>query len=106
MCETVATSVDNWEELAENHEFSKFSHDDADDNRLNVCKGIQGSSQGHHSRFRKDLINLSKAVSRWLKQEERGAITRTKIVGRILGSPAAQHLKDIHGNEFQEERFV
>jgi ATPase subunit of ABC transporter with duplicated ATPase domains len=61
---------------------------------------------GRHSRFRKDLVNLNKAVAKWLKQEERGTITRDTVKKRILESPVAQHLRSSHGDGFEQNHFL
>lgn len=64
---------------------------------------VQGSG---HSRFKKDLVNLEKATAKWLKQESEGRINLGDLVGRIRSSPAAQHLRSVHGDDFRQEEFV
>jgi hypothetical protein len=78
---------------------------DTGEEAMHVLTSTAGNSRNHHSRFRKDLVNLNKAVPKWLKQEECGTITRSMIIERILRSPPAQHLKSASIG-FQEDRFV
>merc|ERR1712232_1176004 len=59
-----------------------------------------------HSRLRKDLANLDKAASRWLRQERDGRMNLGDLVDRIRASPAAKQLRAVHGSSFQEEEFV
>merc|ERR1712032_1167859 len=59
-----------------------------------------------HSRFKKDLTNLNKATVKWLKQHSEGHIDLADVVGRIRSSPAAKHLREMHGEEFRQEEFV
>jgi len=59
-----------------------------------------------HSRLRKDLVNLNKAVVKWMDHEEIGLLTRSKLMGRIRTSAAARHLRETHGADFQEEAFI
>ncbi|CAE8596577.1 unnamed protein product [Polarella glacialis] len=59
-----------------------------------------------HSRFRKDLINLNKAVTKWLRQEERGDASWDQILARIKRSAVAQQLRAVNGELFQEDVFV
>jgi len=59
-----------------------------------------------HSRLRKDLVNLNKAVVKWIGHVEIGVLTRSKLTDRIRTSAAARHLREAHGAEFQEEAFV
>merc|ERR1719464_275220 len=64
----------------------------------------QGGST--HSRLRKDLVNLNKAVVKWLAHEEIGVLTRAKLMERIRTSAAARRLREAHGDGFQEEKFA
>merc|ERR1719235_2371612 len=59
-----------------------------------------------HSRFRKDQVNLNKAVAKWLKQEAKGDMTHEEVAQRIRTSVAARHLRASRGAEFDEETFV
>jgi len=59
-----------------------------------------------HSRLRNDLVNLNKAVVKWMGHEEIGVLTRSKLMVRIRTSAAAQQLREMHGAEFREEVFV
>lgn len=70
--------------------------------------GLKGSPrrEGSHSRFRKDLVNLSKAVAKWIRQERSGEISYSKVIERIGGSRVAQHLRELHGSDFDKDRFV
>lgn len=68
----------------------------------NVC--TQGTSG--HSRLRKDLVNLNKAVVKWLKMEKSGLVNRNQILDRIKNSVAACQLRAMHGDDFVENDFV
>jgi ATPase subunit of ABC transporter with duplicated ATPase domains len=59
-----------------------------------------------HSRLRTDLINLNKAVAKWLKQESLGEISCSCVEQRIGSSVAARHLRERHGAMFREADFV
>jgi len=59
-----------------------------------------------HSRLRKDLVNLNKAVVKWMGHEEIGVLTRSKLMDRIRTSAAAQQLREVCGTDFREEAFV
>lgn len=59
-----------------------------------------------HSRLRKDLVNLDRATSKWLRQERDGRLNLGELVERIRSSPAAQQLRTAHGQNFREEEFV
>jgi hypothetical protein len=63
-------------------------------------------TRGTHSRFRKDLVNLNKAVPKWLRQEEVGEVTHDQVLQNIKGSIVAQKLRQSHGDEFDESGFV
>jgi ATPase subunit of ABC transporter with duplicated ATPase domains len=67
-----------------------------------VC--TQGTSG--HSRLRKDLVNLNKAVVKWLKTEKSGLLNRNQISDRIKNSVAACQLRAMHGDAFMEDDFV
>jgi len=73
-----------------------------------VCVALAESAhcKGNHSRFRKDLVNLNKAVARWVKQEQFGNITRCELEDRIKNSPVVRSLRSSKGSEFQEDEFV
>jgi len=58
-----------------------------------------------HSRLRKDLVNLNKAVIKWLGHEEIGVLTRAKLMERIRTSTAARQLCEAHGDRFRREEF-
>merc|ERR1712232_1091469 len=64
------------------------------------------SSRGRQSRFRKDLINLNKAVAKWLQQEDSGEISRDTLLDCIAKSPAVQHLRNRQSHNFDEHKFV
>lgn len=68
----------------------------------------QAAEQGwsSHSRLRKDLANLNKAVVKWLGHEEIGVLTRARLEERIRTSAAARALAEAHGRAFREEEFV
>jgi ABC-type multidrug transport system ATPase subunit len=59
-----------------------------------------------HSRLRKDLVNLNKAVVKWLKTEKSGLLSRSQVVDRIKNSVAACQLRAMHGDAFMEDDFV
>jgi len=58
-----------------------------------------------HSRLRKDLVNLNKALIKWLAHEEIGVLTRAKLMERIQTSAAARQLRETHGDRFRREEF-
>jgi ATPase subunit of ABC transporter with duplicated ATPase domains len=77
--------------------------------QLQHCKMIvkdKGSKDGRHSRFRKDLVNLNKAVIKWLRQETQGEMTESQVADRIRNSSVAQQLRALHEQEFDEDLFV
>jgi len=61
---------------------------------------------GRQSPFRQKLTNLNKAVKRWLLQVENGELSNPAIEERIRTSPVAEHLREKHGSEFNEDEFV
>jgi len=63
-------------------------------------------SGGHHSRFRKDLINLNKAVSKWIRKEKKGDMTKEQVIETIRESKVLRHLRDLHGALFKEDEFI
>lgn len=64
----------------------------------------QGGST--HSRLRKDLVNLNKAVIKWLTHEEIGVLSRAKLMERIGTSSAARGLCETYGDRFRKDEFV
>jgi hypothetical protein len=77
--------------------------------QLQHCRLIEkdlGSKDGRHSRFRKDLVNLNKAVIKWLRQESQGEMRESQVADRIRNSSVAQQLRALHGQEFDEDLFV
>lgn len=66
----------------------------------------KGGRRARQSRFRKDLINLNKAVPRWLKRVADGEMTHADMVTCISRSPVVRHLREVHGDEYNEEVFV
>jgi len=62
--------------------------------------------RGRRSRFRKDLVNLNKAVAKWLKKEAAGNHTRDETIEKISTSDVAKQLHLLHGSGFDEEEFV
>jgi len=60
----------------------------------------------NHSRFRKDLVNLNKAVAKWLQQERSGLLRRQEIKARIKASKVAEQLRCVHGENFSVDAFV
>merc|ERR1712100_938417 len=50
------------------------------------------ASKSGHSRARKDLVNLNKAVSRWLVQLSENELSQDEIEERIRMSAVAKHL--------------
>merc|ERR1712032_1655076 len=63
-------------------------------------------AHGKHSRFRKDLVNLNKAVIKWLGQEQEGQLDRVETEHRIKHSIVVQKLREAHGPLFELEQFV
>jgi len=63
-------------------------------------------TSGRHSRFRKDIVNFNKAVTKWLRQEQNGEIGHSEVLGRILNSTVAHQLRVVHGNSFDENQFI
>jgi ATPase subunit of ABC transporter with duplicated ATPase domains len=61
---------------------------------------------GKHSRFRKDLVNLNKAVARWVRQEETGSISHSELLERITKSPVVRSLRSSQGSGFREQEFI
>jgi hypothetical protein len=62
--------------------------------------------KGRHSRARKDLINLNKAVAHWLQKEEVGDLSPAQVVERIKESTIARHLAHAHGKNYDENQFL
>lgn len=61
---------------------------------------------GRHSRLRKDIVNLNKAVKKWLKQEADREIEHHEVVERISKSLVARQLQSLHGDKFDQGRFI
>jgi hypothetical protein len=61
---------------------------------------------GRHSRSRKDLVNLNKAVTRWLQHVVEGELLLTQVTQRIKESKVAQTLASAQGIHYDENRFV
>lgn len=59
-----------------------------------------------HSRQRKNLVNLNKAVVKWQKRVELGTLPYETMLERIRASPAAAHLQAVHKDGFEEGKFV
>lgn len=55
---------------------------------------------GRHSRFRKDIVNFNKAVTKWLRQEQNGEVGHSEVLDRILNSTIAHQLRVLHGDSF------
>lgn len=70
------------------------------------CQDTVSGAGGRHSRLRKDLVNLNKAVVKWLRQEQEGELSRDEIIDRIRGSVVAQRLRAMNGKDFDEEVLV
>merc|ERR1712151_978115 len=64
------------------------------------------TSVSGHSRQKKNLCNLKKAVVKWQKRVTSGTMTQSELVMQILASPAAVHLQSTHGSHFRSEEFV
>merc|ERR1712190_275347 len=71
-----------------------------------VVPTVELDAHGKHSRFRKDLVNLNKAVIKWMRHEQKGQLKRTETEDRIKKSIVAQKLCAAHGPSFKLERFV
>jgi ATPase subunit of ABC transporter with duplicated ATPase domains len=64
------------------------------------------SNRGRHSRLRKDLVNLNKAVAKWIRQKEHGEISNKQVLDNIKGSRVAQSLRASHVEGFDEDKFA
>lgn len=64
------------------------------------------ANAGRHSRSRKDLVNLNKAVPRWLQQVGEGELSLDEVTERIKTSKVAQGLAADHGKNYDEEHLV
>jgi len=84
----------------------KDSASEEDDCHAVEAAGSVGGPRSRHSRLHRDLKNLNKAVAKWLGQEERGELARDELVAKIKQSAAAQQLRFLHGDDFEEEGFV
>jgi len=71
-----------------------------------ASKAGPGRKDGRHSRFRKDIVNLNKAVRKWLVQEGKGEICHSQVLDRIRRSSVAQQLRVLHADEFDEDQFL
>merc|ERR1712070_1045396 len=67
--------------------------------------GSKGSG-GCHSRLRKDLINLNKAVSKWIKKEKAGDMSKNQVIAIIRDSKVLKNLREFHGALFREDEFI
>lgn len=65
-----------------------------------------GCKNGKHSRFRKDLVNLNKAVERLRRREDNREVTHEEVLEFIRNSRVAQQLRELHGHDFHEDQFV
>jgi hypothetical protein len=74
--------------------------------RANEMNSGAEKKHGRHSRFRKDIVNLNKAVKKWLRQTEKGEIANHQLAERIKTSIVAQQLQALHGDQFDADRFV
>merc|ERR1712176_652060 len=61
---------------------------------------------GRHSRFRKDLVNLNKAVTKRLEQEKCGGVDRSDLLEFVKNSSVARQLRQSKGEAFNEEQFI
>jgi len=98
---------DSWMDLAENEELvvsTCISVEDIASAELDADHPCAGKSG--HSRQRKHLVNLNKAVVKWQKSVERGTLARETMLERIRASPAAAHLQAVHKDGFEDEKFV
>eukprot|EP00929_Paragymnodinium_shiwhaense_P023985 TRINITY_DN14890_c0_g1_i1.p1 TRINITY_DN14890_c0_g1~~TRINITY_DN14890_c0_g1_i1.p1 ORF type:complete len:1027 (-),score=244.49 TRINITY_DN14890_c0_g1_i1:320-3400(-) len=68
--------------------------------------GGAGSKVGRQSRFRKDLINLNKAVQRWLKRELTKEMSRAETISCVQQSPVVLHLQEVQGGAFCFDSFL
>jgi ABC-type multidrug transport system ATPase subunit len=64
---------------------------------------LEHGRHGHHSRFRKDLVNLNKAVR---KRMQNGSLAGDQLIEFIKASAVGKHLRIAHGEHFDESRFV
>merc|ERR1711904_642281 len=61
---------------------------------------------GHRSRFRKDLVNLNKAVSKWIRKEKTGEMSKSQVIETIRASKVLIELRHLHGPLFREDEFI
>jgi len=59
-----------------------------------------------HSRARRDLVNLNKAAIGWLRQHAAGELALDEVLERVRTSKAAGHLAAVHGQSYDQSRFV
>eukprot|EP00746_Dinoflagellata_sp_MGD_P163629 gnl/MRDRNA2_/MRDRNA2_91783_c0_seq1.p1 gnl/MRDRNA2_/MRDRNA2_91783_c0~~gnl/MRDRNA2_/MRDRNA2_91783_c0_seq1.p1 ORF type:complete len:908 (+),score=194.82 gnl/MRDRNA2_/MRDRNA2_91783_c0_seq1:108-2831(+) len=78
-----------------------------------TCSGVEAwldaSTEGSvacHSRLRKDLINLNKAVSKWIRKEKAGDMSKNQVIEIIRDSKVVKHLRKVHGALFREDEFI
>jgi len=74
--------------------------------RSSGCPAERAGKSGRNSSFRKHLINLNKAVAKWLAKQGREEMTRSQILANIKASPAAEYLRAEQGPAFLEAAFA
>lgn len=90
------------------------SHDPIDipEKQESTSSGVEAwldafsGSEARHSRLRKDLINLNKAVSKWIRKEKAGQMSKNQVIETIRGSNVLRNLRELHGTLFREEEFI
>jgi ATPase subunit of ABC transporter with duplicated ATPase domains len=109
MCEDASTIACPQVEMASETASENMSSNQKSEKSLEK-DGDRGQSVGHgssnHSRFRKDLVNLNKAVAKWLRQESMGEISHASVEEKIRNSVVAKQLREKNGTGFREEDFV
>jgi ATPase subunit of ABC transporter with duplicated ATPase domains len=75
---------------------------------VDVCwdAGSKRSDGGRHSRLRKDLVNLNKAVSKWIQKEKTGEMSKIQVLEAIRASRVLRELREVHGTLFREDEFI
>jgi len=61
---------------------------------------------GHRSRLRKNLVNLNKAVSKWIRKEKAGEMSKSQVIETIRASKVLIELRHLHGPLFREDEFI
>jgi len=108
-------SPDSWEDLvtdAPSDSDEAGSEDEvkgvasAESSEADDAANAKPATKSGHSRVRKDLVNLNKAVARWLGEIAAQKLCIHQVEDRIRASPAAKQIALAHGSSYSESRFV